>query len=81
MACIKMLVIFVKFYTILVKSVMSHSNKSKSQNFALCYNKNIRLTISGKISGQLSGKLPAVIFNQLSYSIFNKENYFSGKYE
>ena len=37
--------------------------------------------ISGKISGKFSGKLPTLIFNQLSYAIFDKENNFSGNYE
>ena len=32
------------------------------------------------ISGKISGKLPIGIFNQLSDAIFDKENYFSGKY-
>ena len=60
---------------------MPHSNKSKSQNFFTATIKIFVLIISGKISGKFSGKLPTVIFTQLSDAIFDKENYFSGKYE
>ena len=45
-----MLVIFVEFYTILVKYVMPHSNKSKSQNVFIDANFVIKISFLKNMS-------------------------------
>ena len=60
---------------------MPHSKNQNRRIFHFATKNIFVLIISGKISGTFSGKLPTVIFNQLSDAIFDKENYFSAKFE
>ena len=79
MACIKILVIFVR---ILIKFLLNlHSNKSNSQFF---HNDTIEifvLIISGTISGKFSGKLCTGTFIQFSDENFDIKILFFEKYE
>ena len=65
----------------MVKNVESHPNKSKPPS-VFHYN-TLKIFVSiiyEKFSGKFSGRLPRGVFNQLSDSNFEKENYVSGKY-
>ena len=70
-----------EFYNVLVKYVSHIQINQNRRVFHFDTIKIFVLIMSGKISGKFSGKLPTWIFNQLSDAIFDKEHYFSGKYE